>query len=118
MGSKPSSTSAAAQAENSSQDAAPKKSLYQRYSDAKTGRDRPPISDADLQKHTGMTRDELTDWAQDRPNVAGNRRAGAIDSGPASGLGGMAAADGYGGWGPDAAGGLKFPPQQKKGDEK
>ncbi|KAL1863883.1 hypothetical protein Daus18300_008032 [Diaporthe australafricana] len=122
MGSKPSSpsTAAAAQAETDTPAAAApsKKSLYQRYEDAKTGRNRPPISDADLQKHTGMTRDELGDWARDRPHVAGNQRAGAINVGPASGLGGLAAGEGYGGWGPGAAGELKFPPRPQKGDEK
>lgn len=115
---KSSSVSTASSAEAKIPAAAPKKSLYQRYSDAKTGRNKPPVSDADLKKYTGMTRDELNDWARDRPHVAGNRLAGSIDVGPASGLGGMAAGDGFGGWGPGASGDLKFPPQQKEGDEK
>lgn len=118
MDSKSSSVSTASSAETKTPAAGPKKSLYQRYSDAKTGRNKPPVSDADLKKYTGMTRDELNDWARDRPHVAGNRLAGSIDVGPASGLGGMAAGDGFGGWGPGASGDLKFPPQQKKGDEK
>lgn len=118
MDSKLSPFSTASSAETKTPAAAPKKSLYQRYSDAKTGRNRPPVSDADLKKYTGMTRDELNDWARDRPHVAGNRLAGSIDVGPASGLGGMAASDGFGGWGPGASGDLKFPPQQNKGDEK
>lgn len=99
--------------------AAPKKkSLYQRYSDAKTGRNRPPVSDEELKKYTGMTRDEINGWARDRPHVAGNRLAGSIDVGPASGLGGAAAGEGFGGWGPGASAELKFPPQQRKGEEK
>lgn len=71
-----------------------------------------------LKKYTGMTRGELNDWAKNRPHVAGNRLAGSIDVGPASGLGGVAAADGFGGWGPGASAELKFPPQQGKSDEK
>ncbi|KKY36653.1 hypothetical protein UCDDA912_g03325 [Diaporthe ampelina] len=118
MDSKSSSSSITTQAETGSPAAAPKKSLYQRYSDAKTGRTKPPVSDADLKKYTGMTRDELNEWARGRPHVAGNRLAGSIDVGPASGLGGMAAGDGFGGWGPGASGEQKFPPQQRNGDEK
>lgn len=118
MDSKSATTSTASLVETKSPAAAPKKSLYQRYQDAKTGRNRPPVSDAELKKYTGMTRDEIKDWAHDRPHVAGNRLAGSIDVGPASGLGGSAAGDGFGGWGPGASAELKFPPQQKKRDEK
>lgn len=118
MGSKSSFTSTASVVETKSPAAAPKKSLYQRYQDAKTGRNKPPVSDADLKKYTGMTRDEINDWARDRPHVAGNRLAGSIDVGPASGLGGTAAGEGFGGWGPGASSELKFPPQQKNREEK
>ncbi|KAG6364163.1 hypothetical protein INS49_005761 [Diaporthe citri] len=118
MDSKSSPTSTASLVEPKSPEAAPKKSLYQRYQDAKTGRNRPPVSDAELKKYTGKTRDEIVDWARDRPHVAGNRLAGSIDVGPASGLGGTAAGDGFGGWGPGASAELKFPPQQKKEGEK
>ncbi|KAJ0158691.1 hypothetical protein CTA2_11072 [Colletotrichum tanaceti] len=72
----------------------PKKSLYQRYQDKKTGRDN-VISDEDLLKYTGKSRDEINDWAKDRPGVAGNRAAGTLTAGPASGLGGMATAGGH-----------------------
>jgi len=112
----PSNTTA--QAENNPPAAASKKSLYQRYQDAKTGRNKPPVSDADLKKYTGMIRDELNDWGRDRPYVAGNQLAGSITAGPASGLGGAAAGEGYGGWGPGAAAELKFPPQKEKRFEK
>lgn len=114
---KSSTISTAAQAETKPPAAAPKKSLYQRYTDAKTGRNKSPVSDADLKKYTGMTRGELNDWARDRPHVAGNQLAGSITVGPASGLGGMAAGDGFGGWGPGASRELKFPPGQEKGDD-
>lgn len=90
------------------------KSLYQRYQTAKRGK---PIADEDIQKYTGKSRDELSQWAENEPGVGKNQRAGGIAQGPASGLGGVAAADGYGGWGMGAAPndgnrGLKFPPVQ------
>lgn len=87
-----------------------KKSLYQRFVDAKTGRN-VHISDEDMRKYTGMTRAELREWSQDRPGVAGNQPAGKLAMGPVSGLGGLATAEGYGGWGPGAGGKLKFPPR-------
>lgn len=88
-----------------------KKSLYQRFKDAKANK---PISDKDMEKYTGMTRDELQDWAKDRDGVAGNQAAGKLDAGPASGFAGYEAAHGVGGWGTDAKGDAKFPPQQSK----
>ncbi|KZL63587.1 hypothetical protein CI238_02895 [Colletotrichum incanum] len=88
----------------------PKKSLYQRYQDKKTGRDT-VISDDDLLKYTGKRRDEINDWAKDRPGVAGNRAAGTLAAGPASGFGGLATADGYGGWGFGAGPDPKHPPK-------
>ncbi|KAL0764259.1 hypothetical protein CaCOL14_013312 [Colletotrichum acutatum] len=94
----------------------PKKSLYQRYQDKKSGRDT-QISDEDLQKYTGKTKDEINDWAKDRPGVAGNRAAGTLTAGPASGFGGMATAGGYGGWGTDAGSDPKHPPPQKERKE-
>ncbi|KAK4128915.1 hypothetical protein N657DRAFT_545498, partial [Parathielavia appendiculata] len=98
----------------------PKKSLYQRCVDARTGRNN-QISDDDLRKYTGMTKAQLNEWSKDRSGVAGNQLAGSLAMGPASGLGGMMTAEGYGGWGPDAAGKLKFPPkpahQEKKAFE-
>lgn len=121
MDSKSPPTTTTIQAENNPAAAAPapKKSLYQRYKDAKTGRNKPPVSDEELKKYTGMTRGELNEWARDRPHVAGNQLAGSITAGPASGLGGMAAGEGYGGWGPGASAEMKFPPQQKgQRDEK
>ncbi|AEO67478.1 uncharacterized protein THITE_2116361 [Thermothielavioides terrestris NRRL 8126] len=86
-----------------------KKSLYQRYVDAKTSRN-VKISDADLQKYTGMNREQLNAWAKDRPGVAGNQLAGKLAMGQASGFGGLETSQGYGGWGPSAEGKAKFPP--------
>ncbi|KAG8166179.1 hypothetical protein KVR01_004731 [Diaporthe batatas] len=106
------------EAENNPAAAAPKRSLYQRYKDAKTGRNKPPVSDEELKKYTGMTRGELSDWARDRPHVAGNQLAGSITVGPVSGFGGMAAGEGFGGWGPGAAAEMKFPPQKGQKNEK
>jgi hypothetical protein len=94
-----------------------KKSLYQRYVDAKTGRN-VQISDADLLKYTGKSRAELKDWAKDRPGVAGNQLAGKLAMGPASGLGGSQASEGYGGWGPSAEGQQKFPPKPPRQEKK
>ncbi|KAJ4391101.1 hypothetical protein N0V93_004716 [Gnomoniopsis smithogilvyi] len=105
MSTKDSSVSA-----SDSADAEPKKSWYRRYQDAKSGRNN-PISDEDLKKYTGKTKEELNEWSKDRPHVGGNRNAGSITAGPASGFGGMGAAGGLGGWGPGAKGDLKFPPQ-------
>lgn len=88
----------------------PKKSLYQRYVDAKTGRN-VEFSDEDLVKYTGMTKAEMQEWAKDRPGVAGNQPAGKLAMGPASGFGSYETSNGYGGWGPGAEGELKFPPK-------
>jgi len=90
-------------------DAKPKKSLYQRYWEAKHGRNK-TISDEDLIKYTGKTRAEIIEWGKTAPGVAGNQAAGKISMGPASGLGGFEAAQGYGGWGFDAEQKMKFPP--------
>lgn len=106
MGSKPSSL---AKSGNDNSSPEPKKSLYRRYEDAKRG----PLSDDDIKKYTGMSKDQISDWSKDRPGVAGNRNAGDITVGPASGFGGVAAGEGYGGWGPGANGKLKFPPEKK-----
>lgn len=94
-----------------------KKSLYQRWQDKKSGQ---PISDEELQKHLGMNRDELQSWSESQPGVGKNQLAGSAGKGHMSGLGGVAMADGFGGWGTDAEHndqnrGMKFPP--KKDDE-
>lgn len=91
-----------------------KKSWYRRYQDAKSGRSN-QISDEDMKKYTGMTKEELCQWSEDRPGVGGNRNAGDITAGPATGFGGLAAGSGYGGWGMGARGDLKFPVQKKEG---
>lgn len=90
-----------------------KKSLYRRFKDARSAPFN-KITDEDLKKYTGMTKAELGEWSKDRPGVGGNKCAGDITNGPASGLGGSAAAGGFGGWGPGARGDLKFPPQKKQ----
>lgn len=94
----------------------PEKSLYQRYQEMKRGK---PIKDEDLKQQLGVTKDELMAWAETRPGVGKNQLAGGVAQGPASGLGGMATASGYGGWGPSAAPndqsrGMKFPPTEEK----
>ncbi|KAK2592355.1 hypothetical protein QQS21_009935 [Conoideocrella luteorostrata] len=105
---------------SNSPDAEPKKSLYQRYHDKK---DRTPIKDEDILKYTGKTREELNAWAETQPGVGKNQLAGRIDVGPASGLGGLAVADGYGGWGADSnpqgpSRGMKFPPEREQQEER
>lgn len=107
MGSKPSSQA-------TEPDSPPKKSLYRRYEDAKSGRNK-PISADDMQRHTGMTPEELSKWSQNREGVAGYQNAGSITAGPATGLGGLAAGSGYGGWGPGASSSLKSPPKEQQG---
>ncbi|KAL0938286.1 uncharacterized protein CTRU02_204896 [Colletotrichum truncatum] len=96
-------------AETAQKPSAPqKKSLYQRYKDSKRGE----ISEEDLVKYTGLTKAGLKEWAKDRPGVGGNQAAGKIDVGNTTGLGGMMAASGYGGWGPDSNAPNKFPPNK------
>lgn len=90
-----------------------KKSLYRKYQDKKGPK---AINDDDILKYTGKTRGEINTWAETQPGVGKNQLAGKIAAGPASGLGGAAAAGGYGGWGPSAEPqganrGMKFPPK-------
>src|SRR5689334_16536516 len=96
-----------------SAEAPKKKSLYQRFKDSKRGE----ISEADLKKYTGMSKAELTDWAEDRPGVGRHQPAGKLNMGASSGLGGMAAGDGFGGWGPGADPKMKFPPGKASADK-
>lgn len=99
--------------------AAKKKSLYQRYWEFKNHRNK-QISDEDMLKYTGKSRAELAEWSKSAPGVGGNQPAGTLAAGSASGLGGMAVADGLGGWGFGANGKLKYPNnvQDKKVDGK
>lgn len=97
------------------------KSLYRRVQDSKRG---PPLSDDDIKKYTGKTRAELEAWAATRPGVGKNQLAGNTALANASGLGGVAAGEGLGGWGPDSAPrgpsrGMKFLPRPEAaaGDE-
>ncbi|PHH79607.1 hypothetical protein CDD80_4369 [Ophiocordyceps camponoti-rufipedis] len=73
-----------------------------------------PISDDDIKKYTGKTRDELATWADSRPGVGKNQLAGKLALGSA--MSGVAAGEGCGGWGPGAEPsgadrGMKFPPR-------
>ena len=93
--------------------AAKKPGWYARYESKKRGE----ISDEDLQKYLGKSKGEIMAWAENEPGVGKNQSAGKLSMGGASGLGGVAAADGYGGWGSslgakDKDGGLKYPPKQ------
>ena len=69
------------------------------------------ISDEDMLKYTGKTKDQLKAWAKDEPGVGGNQAAGKLAMGPTSGVAGMAAGEGLGGWG-HKANQIKFPPQR------
>lgn len=111
----PKTTDKAEQVSNDAQPTPkPKKSLYQRYTDAKTGRN-VQISEEDMVKYTGMTKAEMQEWAKDRPGVAGNQPAGKLAMGSATGFSGYETSKGYGGWGPGAEGELKFPPNPGAG---
>ncbi|KAK5660602.1 hypothetical protein OQA88_13165 [Cercophora sp. LCS_1] len=87
----------------------PKKSIYRRFQDAKRGE----LSEEDVLKYTGKSKDEIREWGKDRPGVAGNQAAGKLDMGGTSGLGGMATGEGYGGWGHGANAPPKFPPKSE-----
>ncbi|KAM0352495.1 hypothetical protein ACHAPU_002163 [Fusarium lateritium] len=91
------------------------KSLYKRFKDSKKS---VPLSDEDIQKYTGKTREQLNDWADTQPGVGKNQLAGRVTAGGTSGLSGVAMADGLGGWGwsaepNDVNRGMKFPPTKK-----
>ncbi|RBR24635.1 uncharacterized protein FIESC28_02568 [Fusarium coffeatum] len=106
--------------DKSSPDSTEKKSLYRRYKDSKAP---VPLSDEDIQKYTGKSREELKTWADSTPGVGKNQLAGKATVGDVSGFGGMAMGDGYGGWGPSAEPtdknrGMKFPPKQDDGVER
>jgi hypothetical protein len=89
-----------------------KKSLFSRFRDSKKS---VPLSDEDIQKYTGKTREELNAWADTQPGVGRNQLAGRATIGPAAGLSGVAMGEGLGGWGwsaepNDVNRGMKFPP--------
>ncbi|KAK4209754.1 hypothetical protein QBC37DRAFT_351297 [Rhypophila decipiens] len=90
-----------------------KKSLYRRYHDAKTGRNK-TISDEELLKYTGKTKEQIVDWGKNAPGVAGNQLAGKLAMGGTTGLGGMAAGEGFGGWGTNAGREPKVGPDGKE----
>ncbi|KAJ2898978.1 uncharacterized protein MKZ38_003547 [Zalerion maritima] len=69
-----------------------KKSLYQRWTESKRGE----ISDAEVLKYTGKTKEEIREWGRNRPGVTGNQAAGKVNVGPSSGTSGVIAANSYG----------------------
>ena len=91
-----------------------KPSLYRRFQDSKRGE----LKEEDILRYTGRTKADIVDWGKTAPGVAGNQAAGKLAMGGTSGLGGMAAAEGYGGWGWDANSKPKFPPAGKAAEEK
>ncbi|KAL7936484.1 hypothetical protein V8C35DRAFT_234766 [Trichoderma chlorosporum] len=97
-------------APDSTDDNGGKKSLYRRYEDKKRG---PGLTDEDILKYTGKTRDELNEWADNQPGVGKNQAAGKLTVGASSGFAGAAAAGGLGGWGAEGTRKMKFPPQEK-----
>lgn len=61
------------------------------------------MTDEELFKATGKTREEFDAFKQTAPGVAGGQAAGSLTAGGASGFGTMAGAgEGLGGWGTDA----------------
>jgi len=92
----------------------PKTSFWTRFQAAKRG----PISDEDVKKYTGKTKEELAEWARVTPYVGGNRPAGTLAMGDVAALGGIEVGVGYGGWGPGVPGKLKFPPQPEPNPKK
>ncbi|RFU82041.1 hypothetical protein TARUN_121 [Trichoderma arundinaceum] len=96
--------------DNSNNSAGDKKSLYRRYEDKKRGSG---VSDEDILKYTGRTREQLNDWAETQPGVGKNQPAGKLTIGPASGFAGSAAAGGLGGWGTEGTRKMKFPAKKE-----
>lgn len=91
-----------------------KPSLYRRFQDSKRGE----LKEEDILKYTGKTKADIVEWGKTAPGVAGNQAAGKLAMGGTTGLGGMSAAEGYGGWGWDANSNPKFPPAGKGAEEK
>lgn len=61
------------------------------------------MTDEELFKATGKTREEFDAWKQTAPGVAGGQAAGDITAGGSSSIGvAFGAGEGYGGWGPEA----------------
>jgi len=54
--------------------------LGQKYSSYQSAKRGTGASDEDIAKYTGKDRDELHDWAKDRPGVGGNQHAGRVDT--------------------------------------
>ena len=61
--------------------AAPKENLYQRYDNARSGRNN-KFSDEELEKYTGKSRVELEKWAETTPGVGKNQLSIAAASKP------------------------------------
>ncbi|KAH8904943.1 hypothetical protein BR93DRAFT_929211 [Coniochaeta sp. PMI_546] len=71
------------------------------------------IPEDEVKKYTGMNKEQLNEWSQNRADVGGNQLAGKINMGTAGGQG-IPNSFSYTGRGDSAAAELKFPPQQKK----
>ena len=87
----------------SAEDKPRKKSFYEKYQDLRRGPGTSALSDDELKKYTGKTREELDAYAQTAPGVAGGQAAGSLTAGGTSGFG-MAGGtgEGLGGWGLEA----------------
>lgn len=87
----------------SADDTPRKKSLYEKYQDRKRGPGTSNLTDEELMKYTGKTREEFDTFSKTAPGVAGGQAAGSITAGGNSGIGTMAGAgEGLGGWGTEA----------------
>lgn len=75
---------------------APKKSFWAKHEEMKRGK---ALSDEDIQKYAGKSREELSAWGRTQPGVEPNQLAGKVTAGATSRLGTAAAAGGTGGWG-------------------
>lgn len=77
-----------------------KKSLYEKYQDRKRGQGTSNMTDEELLKYTGKTREEFESFKATTPGVAGGQAAGDIMAGGNSGIGTSAGVgEGMGGWG-------------------
>ncbi|KAK5093799.1 hypothetical protein LTR70_001561 [Exophiala xenobiotica] len=107
VSSRPSASSSSLKQCQSVEDRPKKKSLYQRWQDAKRGPGTSEMSDEDFLKYTGKNRAEFDQWAATTPGVAGGQAAGSLTAGGTSGFGIAGGADeGLGGWGIEAG---KYP---------
>lgn len=80
-----------------------KKSLYEKYQDRKRGPGTSNLTDEELMKYTGKSREEFDAWKNTADGVAGGQAAGSMTAGGNSGIGtAYGAGEGLGGWGTEA----------------